>query len=222
MKEGIKVIPNYGQVIPIKSNQRYTLNDNSALIKEILDNSLVGNVWYFDRWGNRCNPNSKNDELPLRYWVDGEYYIEIKNYDINQDNLLDLIVYRYEIIREGYQLTKGSLTNNLAYADIRDCLDAARWTIFNYKDQLDYYFDSPDLDTNSGSEQTVFNYIDGKMSIDPNIEIDLIPLEYLDRYLIDDITIKRERPNNKPDYIDINFEDHPFRYENWNSTSLKF
>ena len=196
MKEGIKVIPNYGQVIPIKSNQRYALNDNTVLIKEILDNSLAGNVWYFDRWGNRCNPNSKNDELPLRYWVDGEYYIEIKNYDINQDNFQDLIVYRYEIIREGYQLTKGSLTNNLAYADIRDCLDAARWTIFNY--------------------------IDGKISINPNIEIELIPLEYLDRYLIDDITIKREKPNNKPDYIDINFEDHPFRYENWNSTSLKF
>ena len=87
---------------------------------------------------------------------------------------------------------------------------------------MDYYFDSQDLDTNNGPEQVIFNYIDGNISISPNIKIGLIPLEYLDRYLIDDITIKKEKPNNKPDYIDVNFKDHPFRHENWNSTSLKF
>lgn len=181
------MIPQYGNEIKIKDLIDYNSErDKTFLVREILESFPGGLVWNFDKWGNIC-PLPKEDELPLVYFKDDEYYIEIKNYDLNQtDNFIPMMVYCYSIFKFGTQHeAKGMLTNNIAYRDARDCLDAARWTCFAFKDELDKYYEAED--TFSLNLDNIIIDENGNGSVNPDIEIQLIPLEQLEKHLIQEV-----------------------------------
>lgn len=180
------MIPEYGTTIRIQPGSTYEKDGGFKLIKELLEKSLGGNIWYFDQWGNKCSP-AKEDELPLEYYIDGQYYIELRNYEVNQDNFVPMTVYCFSIFKHGYQAKHGTLTNHLAYTDPRDCLDAARYITFAFKPELEEFFNRENI-----IEEDLNGIIigdDGNVIINPEIEIDFVPLEELDKHLIQDITV---------------------------------
>lgn len=201
------MIPEYGSKLQVKDAKDIPNVEELVLIKERLLENLEGNFWTFDQWGNITSP-AKEGELPFDYFIEGKYYIEIRNYNINQDNFVPLTAYMFNIFQHGkqYDQYKGFLTNNIAYMDIRDCLDAARWIIYSHKQELELYYNSDDHTTSDFKNVIIGE--EGAMSINPNIQIDLIPTDVLDENLLENLTYIPER---KPDFVKP--IDHPRFYK---------
>ena len=132
----------FGQSIliePLLNHQDFEF----SIIKEKA--TILDKIWNFDEKGNIIILPRPN-ELPLDYFILDKIYIQIQALDIDQDNFLPMTVYVFEIFKYGHTDNKSSITNNLAYTDIRDCLDSALYFIENYKHLIEDYYN------NTGSE----------------------------------------------------------------------
>jgi len=127
--------------------------------KEILTNA--GHFWHFDEYGNKVITPSE-DELPLDYQKEGNLYIRIKDYNLDQDNIEECIIYLFEIYMYGKEtyifipnLLASTLeinlngykeehfqeiSNNIAYTDIFDCLSDALQLIKLFKPEVIDWF----------------------------------------------------------------------------------
>ncbi len=148
------------------------------------------------------------DELPFDYQKDGDYYIELRDYDLNQDNFMPMLVFCFSIYKHGFEKTKGLISNNLAYTDPRDCLDAARWITYRYKQELEKYYTTESISQEDLKENIFrFNETDQSVpSIDPSLKISEIPLELLEEYLLDDIRVVKPKKHTKLEDRPRNFE----------------
>jgi hypothetical protein len=190
------MIPLYGTKYLIKTPSEKKDLHEFVLREEALDQSYDGLTLYLDIWGHKMNP--ENPSTPQR--KAGEYYIEIKRYKVHQQNFIEMSMYRFYIIKHSSK-NQRTLTNLLAYTDARDCYDAARWLIFKYKSSFDEYFDLEEnpstyyFEIRPPKELIVKEYT--RYYIDPNLEIDQIPLDKLNENLKEDIYFVEE-PESKP------------------------
>ena len=151
-----------GQVLKIKPYKDYDPESNHFFV--IKEHIIKGQFfWHFDEYGNVVySPNLDLGDLPLDYQKNGELYIKIKNFTINQENLDSIECYQFFIYMYG---EPESCTNNFAYTDLKDCLDKAIEIIKNNKQDFKDYFEHTYENTLSPSG-TIID-IDG--TINPNV-----------------------------------------------------
>ena len=134
---------NYGQSILIEHGEHHSDHEFSIIKEKLIS---FEKIWNFDEFGHLV-PVAKADELYFDYFAVDKNYIQIQKFQVNQDNLLPIDVYMFLIFKYGYTDRRASLTNNLAYADIRDCLDSALYFIDKYHDLIEDYFAEDGMNT---------------------------------------------------------------------------
>jgi hypothetical protein len=104
-----------------------------------------GIQWTFDKYSNSIQ-NPSEDDLFTTYKVDDELYIDINTLLTDQPDILDTIVYAFDVYKINKLKTHGSIANRTVYTSVNDCLDAALLWISENEELIETYFNLDEID----------------------------------------------------------------------------
>jgi hypothetical protein len=140
------------------------MRDNGGCTIPNLDFKTVKNIgiqWDFDAYGNPIiDPNE--DELFDTYKVPNKIYFTITAIETNQDDLINMDVYIFDVYVEGKFASHGSITSKIGYRSPNDCYDAAIIFIETYWNTIHEYYN---LNINESNPKPEFHNTEDSFKI---------------------------------------------------------